>query len=51
MDAVGPLLPADAATKTPARAANMYARSTGSRKFVLVPLIEKLITSTPSATA
>ena len=51
VDASGPLLPADAATNTPARAANMYARSTGSRKFVLVPLIEKLITSTPSATA
>ena len=48
---VGPLLPAEAATKTPASAANRNAISTGSRKLVCVPLIEKLMTSTPSATA
>jgi len=47
----GPLLPADAATNTPASAANRNAISTGSRKLVREPLIEKLITSTPSATA
>ena len=51
VDAVGPLLPAEAATNTPASAANRNATSTGSRKFVDVPLIEKLMTSTPSATA
>src|SRR5829696_1586358 len=45
------VLPAEAATYTPASAANRNATSTGSRKFVRVPLIEKLITSTPSATA
>jgi hypothetical protein len=43
-------LPAEAATNTPASAANRNAISTASRKFVRVPLIEKLITSTPSAT-
>ena len=48
---VGPLLPAEAATNTPASAANRKAISTGSRKLVSEPLIEKLITSTPSATA
>jgi hypothetical protein len=47
----GPLLPAEAATNTPASAANRKAISTGSRKLVREPLIEKLITSTPSATA
>jgi hypothetical protein len=36
----GPSLPADAATKTPASAALRNAISTGSRKFVRVPLIE-----------
>src|SRR5688500_7881782 len=51
VEAPGPLLPAEAATKTPAFDAKRNATSTGSRKFVLVPLIEKLITSTPSATA
>ena len=48
---VGPLLPAEAATKTPASAAFRKAISTASRKLVCEPLIEKLITSTPSATA
>ena len=48
---VGPLLPAEAATNTPASAANRNATSTGSRKFVCDPLIEKFMTSTPSATA
>ena len=48
---VGPLLPAEAATNTPASAAYRNATSTGSRKLVAVPLIEKLMTSTPSATA
>ena len=48
---VGPLLPADAATKTPASAALKNATSTGSRKLVVLPLMEKLMTSTPSATA
>ena len=51
-DLVAPsVLPAEAATKTPASAAKRNATSTGSRKLVRVPLIEKLITSTPSATA
>ena len=40
VDVVGPLLPAEAATKTPASAANKNAISTGSRKLVWVPLIE-----------
>jgi hypothetical protein len=48
---VGPALPAEAATNTPASAAYSQAISTGSRKLVCVPLIEKLMTSTPSATA
>ena len=48
---VGPLLPAEAATNTPASAAYMNAISTASRKLVVDPLIEKLMTSTPSATA
>ena len=47
----GPLLPAEAATNTPASAANKKAISVGSAKLVCVPLIEKLMTSTPSATA
>src|SRR6185295_18896553 len=51
VETAGPLLPADAATNTPASAANRNATSTASRKLVRVPLIEKLITSTPSATA
>src|SRR5918995_2838638 len=51
VEAPGPSLPAEAATNTPARAAKRNATSTGSRKLVLEPLIEKLITSTPSATA
>src|SRR6186997_2975442 len=46
-----PALPAEAATNTPASAANRNAISTASRKLLEVPLIEKLITSTPSATA
>jgi hypothetical protein len=37
---VGPLLPAEAETKTPAFAANRNAISAGSAKFVVVPLIE-----------
>jgi hypothetical protein len=37
---VGPELPAEAATNTPAWAAYRKAISTGSRKFVAVPLIE-----------
>src|SRR6185295_12496460 len=36
----GPLLPAEAATNTPASAANRKAISTGSAKLVRVPLIE-----------
>ena len=51
MLAPGPVLPADIATKTPAAAALNAATSTTLRKAVVVPLIEKLITSTPSATA
>src|SRR5688572_13852155 len=46
-----PALPADVATNTPASAANRKATSTGSRKLVWDPLTEKLMTSTPSATA
>ena len=45
------VLPAEAATNTPASAARMNACSTGSRKLPVVPLMEKLITSTPSSTA
>src|SRR5262249_3885108 len=37
---VGPLLPADSLTNTPASSAKRNATSTGSRKFVDVPLIE-----------
>jgi hypothetical protein len=37
---VGPLFPADSLTKMPASAANRNAISTGSAKFVVVPLIE-----------
>src|SRR5262249_46474927 len=40
VDAVGPLLPADAATNTPASEAFRNATSTAFRKFVVVPLIE-----------
>ena len=40
VEAYGPLLPADAATKTPARAAKRNAISAGSAKFVWEPLIE-----------
>ena len=46
----GPLLPADAATNTPAFEALKKACSTGS-VIEVPPLIEKLITCTPSATA
>jgi hypothetical protein len=49
--AVGPLLPAAAATNTPASAALKNATSTTFVKKVLVPPIEKLMTSTPSITA
>jgi hypothetical protein len=45
------LLPAEAATKTPARAAYANAVSTASLNEVRLPPIEKLMTSTPSATA
>ncbi len=51
VDEPGPLLPAEVATKMPASAANRKAISTGSRKLVREPLTEKLMTSTPSATA
>ena len=51
VELAGPLLPAEAATNTPASAANRKATSTGSRKLVSEPLMEKLMTSTPSATA
>ena len=51
VEAPGPSFPADVATKTPASAANRKATSTGSRKFVREPLIEKFRTSTPSSTA
>ena len=37
---VGPELPAEAATKAPASAAKRKASSTGSRKLLVVPLIE-----------
>ena len=40
VDAPGPLLPAEAETKTPASAALRNAISAPSRKFVDVPLIE-----------
>ena len=40
VEVVGPLLPADVATKTPAFAAYRNAISAGSRKLVCVPLIE-----------
>jgi hypothetical protein len=48
---VGPELPADVATKMPASAANRKAISTASRKLLCEPPTEKLMTSTPSATA
>jgi hypothetical protein len=51
VEVAGPLLPAEVATKMPASAAYMNAISTASRKLVREPLIEKLMTSTPSATA
>ncbi len=48
----GPLLPAEADTKTPAAAALRNASSTGSITEDSEPLpIEKLMTSTPSLTA
>ena len=37
---VGPLLPAEAARKIPASAANRNDTCTASRKLVVVPLIE-----------
>jgi len=40
VDVAGPLLPAEAATNTPASAANRKAISTGSAKLVVVPLTE-----------
>ena len=40
VEVVGPLLPADVDTKTPAFAANRYEIFTGSAKFVCDPLIE-----------
>src|SRR4051812_16796232 len=51
VETVGPSLPAEAATKTPASSANRNATSFELRKLVVVPPIEKLIASTPSATA
>ncbi len=51
VEAVGPLLPAEAATKTPASAAPAKAISTGSTTVSVAPEIEKLMTSTPSRTA
>src|SRR6266516_3061755 len=49
--AVGPLLPADALTHTPAAAAFRNASSTLFVNDVVEPEIEKLIASTPSVTA
>ena len=49
--APGPLLPADAATKTPASAANMKLISTGSLTSSVAPENDRLMTSTPSDTA
>jgi len=49
--AVGPLLPADAATRTPAAYASRKASSTGSVAGFVPPEMEKLITSTPSTMA
>ena len=40
VDAVGPSLPAELATKTPASSANSQATSTAFRKFVCVPPTE-----------
>ncbi len=51
MLAAGPSLPAEVATKIPAAAAFRNASCTMLRKSVCVPPTEKLITSTPSATA
>ena len=51
VDTVGPLLPAEALTYTPAAAANRNATSVEFVNAVDVPEIEKLIASTPSATA
>ena len=45
------LLPADAATKTPANAALPKAVYTASLNEVVLPPTEKLMTSTPSFTA
>src|SRR3954471_20193070 len=49
--AVGPLLPAEALTHTPAAAAFRNASSTLFVNAVVVPEIEELIASTPSSTA
>ena len=47
----GPELPAEAATNTPALAAPIMACATMPLTAVCDPPIEKLMTSTPSATA
>src|SRR5690606_21440562 len=51
VDAPGPLLPAEAATNTPAAYASRNASSTGSVNGLVPPEMEKLMTSTPSSTA
>ena len=51
VEASGPLLPAEAATKMPASAAPSKATSTESTTVSVAPEIEKFSTSTPSATA
>src|SRR5262249_45123375 len=51
VEAVGPSLPAEVATKTPAAYASRKASSTGSVNGVVPPEIEKLMTFTPSSIA
>ena len=51
VEASGPELPADAATKTPASAAPSKANSVSSMTVSVSPEIEKLRTSAPSVTA
>ena len=51
VDSPGPALPAEVATKMPASAAPSKAISTGSMTVSVTPEMEKLMTSTPSATA
>ena len=51
VESPGPVLPADMETNTPASAARRVASITNPVSAVVEPLIEKLITSTPSATA